>query len=214
MIAWHVEGDDSLYRIDRLCDAFEDAWQQGQRPCIEDYLGGASGAERDALLRWLIPLDVKYRQQHEETADLRYYLSLSPTLPADWLAGVVRPSVTLADRYEVGAKIGDGGIAVVHRGQDRCLHRPVAVKVLREKYQHHPDMVRRFENEARITSRLQHPGIVPIHDLGKSPDGRPCITMKLVEGHDLAKLLEQRVAPSQELPRFLTIFEQICQTLA
>ncbi|HEY7423130.1 MAG TPA: protein kinase, partial [Gemmataceae bacterium] len=214
MSDWNAEGDDSLGRMDRLCDAFEDAWQQGQRPRIEDYLGGASGTERDALLRWLIPLDVKYRQQQGETPDLRYYLSLSPSLSADWLVGVVRPGRTLADRYDVGVEIGVGGIAVVHRGQDRCLDRPVAVKVLREEHQHHADMVRRFENEARITSRLQHPGIVPIHDLGESPDGRPCITMKLVEGHDLAKLLEQRVAPSQELPRFLTIFEQICQTLA
>jgi hypothetical protein len=75
-------------------------------------------------------------------------------------------------------------------------------------------MVRRFENEARITSRLQHPGIVPVHDLGESPDGRPCIMMKLVEGHALDKLLEQRAALSQDLPRFLSIFEQICQTLA
>ncbi|HEY7428116.1 MAG TPA: tetratricopeptide repeat protein, partial [Gemmataceae bacterium] len=214
MSEWPAEGDDSLGGVDRRCDAFEDAWQQGQRPRIEDYLGDASGEEGDALLRWLIPLDVKYRWQHEETPDLRYYLSLSPTLSAGWLAAVVHPGVTLADRYDVGAEIGVGGIAVVHLGQDRWLKRPVAVKVLREQYQHHADLVRRFEDEARITSRLQHPGIVPIHDLGKSPDGRPCITMKLVEGHDLAKLLEQRVAPSQDLPRFLTIFEQICQTLA
>src|SRR5262249_22918075 len=151
MSAWPAAGDESLSasaleRVDRLCDAFEDAWQQGQRPRIEDYLGDASGVERDALLRWLIPLDVKYRRQHEETLDLRYYLSLSPTLPADWLVGVVRPGVSLAERYEVGAEIGGGGIAVVHLGQDRWLKRPVAVKVLREQFQHHADLVRRFEN--------------------------------------------------------------------
>jgi WD40 repeat protein/tetratricopeptide (TPR) repeat protein len=207
-------GDDSLDRVDRLCDEFEDAWQAGQRPRIEDYLGDASGEERDELLRWLIPLDVKYRRHYGETPDLRYYLGLSPSLPDDWLAGIVHPGVPLAARYQVGVAIGGGGIAVVHRGQDRCLDRPVAVKVLREQYQDHADLVHRFENEARITSRLQHPGIVPVYDLGVSSDGRPCITMKLVEGHDLAKLLEQRVAPSQDLPRFLTIFEQVSQTLA
>ena len=90
MSAWLAAGDDSLSasaleRVDRLCDAFEAAGRQGPRPRIEDYLGDASGEERDALLRWLIPLDVRYRRQHEETPDLRYYLSLSPSLPVDWL---------------------------------------------------------------------------------------------------------------------------------
>ena len=74
----------------------------GQRPRVADFLGGASGEEREALLRWLIPLDVKYRRQHEQTLDLRYYLSLSPTLSADWLVGVVRPGTPLTERYEVG----------------------------------------------------------------------------------------------------------------
>ena len=219
MSAWPAAGDDSLSvstlgRVDQRCDAFEDAWESGQRPRIEDYLGDASGEEREALLRWLIPLDVKYRRQHEQTLDLRYYLSLSPSLSADWLVGVVRPSVPLKDRYEVGVEIGRGGIAEVRLGQDLSLGRPVAVKMLLEKHQFHPDLVRRFENEARITSRLQHPNIVPVYDLGVFPDARPCITMKLVEGHTLAELLKQRAAPSQDLPRFLSIFEQICQALA
>ena len=55
MSAWPASGDDSLSasareRVDRLCDAFEAAWQHGQRPRIEDYLGDASGEQRDALL--------------------------------------------------------------------------------------------------------------------------------------------------------------------
>ena len=54
--------------------------------------------------------------------------------------------------------------------------------MLLEKHQFHPDLVRRFENEARITSRLQHPNIVPVYDLGVFPNARPCITMKFVRG--------------------------------
>jgi serine/threonine-protein kinase len=204
----------ALDRVDRLCDEFEDAWQKGLRPRIEDFLADASGDERDELLRWLIPLDVTYRRRHEETPEIRDYLELSPTLSVDWLAGVVRPGMLLAERYLFGEKIGVGGIAEVHRGQDRCLDRPVAAKVLLEKYQHHADMVRRFQNEARITSRLQHPGIVPVHDLGLSADGRPCFTMKLVQGRTLAALLTERTDPTRDLPRFLTVFEHIGQTLA
>jgi serine/threonine-protein kinase len=219
MSAWLAAGDDSLSasaleRVDRLCDALDAAWRAGQRPRIEDYLGDASGGERDALLRWLIPQDVDCRKRHGETPDIRYYLGLSPTLSAEWLIGVVYPGVPLTDRYQVGAEIDRGGIAEVRMGHDRCLDRPVAVKILLEKHLHHADLVRRFENEARITSRLQHPGIVPVFDLGASPDGRPSITMKLVKGHTLAKLLRQCVDPDQDLPRFLSIFEQICQTLA
>jgi len=196
----------ALDRVDRLCDEFEDAWQRGPQPRIEDFLGDDSGDERDELLHWLIPLDVAYRRQHEEMPEIRDYLGLSPTLSVDWLAGVIRPGVLLKERYQFGEKIGVGGIAEVHRGQDRCLDRPVAAKVLLKKYQHHPEMVRRFQNEARITSRLQHPGIVPVHDLGLSADGRPCFTMKLVQGRTLAALLKERTDPAKELPRFLAIF--------
>jgi serine/threonine-protein kinase len=77
--------------------------------------------------------------------------------------------------------------------------------------------VRRFLGEARVNARLQHPGIVPIHEVGEQHDGNgpfPYFTMKLVQGDTLAALLAGRENPARELPRFLGVFEQICQTLA
>src|SRR5262249_2631985 len=59
-----------------------------------------------------------------------------------------------------------------------------------------------------------HPGVVPVHELGRSADGRPYFTMKLVKGRTLADLLKERTSPAQDLPRFLGIFQQVCQTLA
>jgi serine/threonine protein kinase len=64
------------------------------------------------------------------------------------------------------------------------------------------------------SGQLQHPGIVPVYDLGRFADGRPYFTMKLVEGHTLARMLNDRPSPSHDLPRFLGIFEQVCHTVA
>jgi serine/threonine-protein kinase len=96
---------------------------------------------------------------------------------------------------------------VVYRGKDPQLPRDLAIKVLRPDRQQ-PDLVRRFIEEAKITSKLQHPGVVPVHSLGQMPDGRPYFTMKLIRGQNLAALLAERASPSQDLPRFLKIFEQ------
>lgn len=109
MSEWPAAGEDSLYRMDRLCDAFEDACQQGQRPRIEDYLGDALGEEREALLRWLIPLDVKYRRQHEEIVRAEDYARF-PELDATWLAA----AVTALEQAEAApAMTLDGGATVI-----------------------------------------------------------------------------------------------------
>ena len=75
-------------------------------------------------------------------------------------------------------------------------------------------MVRRFVEEAQIGGQLQHPGIVPIYELGTFADLRPFFAMKLVKGHTLAQLLDARDGPDDDRPRFLSIFEAIAQTVA
>ena len=77
-----------------------------------------------------------------------------------------------------------------------------------------PDLVRRFVEEAQIGGQLQHPGIVPVYELGTFADRRPYFTMKLVKGRTLAELLDGRQDPADDRPRFLAIFEQVCQTVA
>jgi serine/threonine protein kinase/Flp pilus assembly protein TadD len=116
--------------------------------------------------------------------------------------------------YRVLGELGKGGMGEVLRGHDLHLGRDLAVKVLLKKYQGEPHLVQRFLAEARIHARLQHPGIVPLHEVGELPDRRPYFTMKLVEGRTLAGLLKERADPGRELPRFLGIFEQVCQAMA
>jgi tetratricopeptide (TPR) repeat protein len=131
------------------------------------------------------------------------------------LAGeFVAPTEAGSDRYELLQEIGHGGIGVVFRGRDRHLGRELAVKVLREAYRDRADARHRFIEEARVGSQLQHPAIVPVYEQGWYVDRRPFLTMKLVEGHTLAALLNERADPSEDLPRMLGIFEQVCQAMA
>ena len=78
------------------------------------------------------------------------------------------------------------------KGRDPDLGRDLAVKVLLEQHRDQPDLVRRFVEEAQIGGQLQHPGIVPVYELGTFADRRPYFTMKLVKGQTLAALLGRR----------------------
>ncbi len=119
-----------------------------------------------------------------------------------------------AGRYQLHGEIARGGMGVVLKGRDIDLGRDVAVKVLLEKHRDSPEMVRRFAEEAQIAGQLQHPGIVPVYELGRLPDGRLYIAMKLIRGRTLAALLECRADAGEDRPRLLAVFEQLCQAMA
>ncbi|MCY2959137.1 MAG: protein kinase, partial [Planctomycetota bacterium] len=92
--------------------------------------------------------------------------------------------------------------------------RDVAVKVLDGELAKRPEVVQRFVEEAQIGGQLQHPGIVPVYELGLMADDRPYFTMKLVKGRTLAALFLQRKTPTDNRGRLLAIFESVCQTMA
>jgi serine/threonine-protein kinase len=123
------------------------------------------------------------------------------------------PPEQTGDRYQLQGEIARGGMGVVLRGRDVDLGRDLAVKVLLEKYADRPEVARRFIEEAQIGGQLQHPGVVPVYDIGRFGE-RPFFTMKLVKGHTLAHLLGERADPTQDWPRFLAIALQVAQTLA
>src|SRR5262249_53333052 len=81
------------------------------------------------------------------------------------------------------------------------------------------ELLQRFVEEAQIAGQLQHPGVVPVYELGHFPDKRPYFTMKLVKGRTLAALLAERATPGADASgsgrmRFLKGFEQVCQAVA
>ena len=132
--------------------------------------------------------------------------------PSPIIRLVHEPDGTL--RYRIDGEIARGGMGVILKGRDPDLGRDVAIKVLLEGHTHNGDMVRRFIEEAQIGGQLQHPGVVPIYELGTFADQRPFFSMKLVKGQTLAELLSARAGPAHDVPRFLSIFAAIAQTMA
>ena len=145
---------------------------------------------------------------------------LRETQPGDWTP-VSRPSsleipAREVDRgkYQILGEIARGGMGAVLKGRDTDLGRDLAVKVLLESHRHDPALIRRFIEEAQIGGQLQHPGIVPVYELGCFTDQRPFFTMKLIKGQTLAAMLQARSTPGWDRARFLSIFESVCQTMA
>jgi hypothetical protein len=233
----------ALEQIDQLCEQFESRWTAGERPALEDFLSAAPTGGRAPLLRELLPLDVDYRRQQGESPTCEAYAARWPddaalirrlwrelalteeavpepakeprtAVHGKALGDALQSRVGESDRYRLGEEIARGGMGSVLRAHDTILGRDLAVKVLLEEHQNHPAMVQRFIEEAQIGGQLQHPGIPPVLELGRFPDGRPCIAMKLVKGRTLAALLGECPDPRRDRPRLLGIFDHVCQTMA
>ena len=111
--------------------------------------------------------------------------------------------------YEILERVARGGMGTVYRAYDHRLERDVALKVMSPESAD-ADAIARIQREARVIARLEHPGIVPVHDLGTLPDGRIYYTMKLVRGLSLEEHL--RDPPSRD--ELLRIFSRICEAVA
>jgi len=97
---------------------------------------------------------------------------------------------TIADRYELGDRLGSGGMSTVYKAVDRVLERTVAVKVLAEHLSDDEKFVARFRREALAVAKLVHPNIVQVYDTGVDA-GRHFIVMEYVEGRSGAQLLQR-----------------------
>jgi serine/threonine protein kinase len=112
-------------------------------------------------------------------------------------------------RYRLLDRIARGGMGVVYTAEDETLQRRVALKVL-EVPGTDGDLANRLIREARVLAALEHPGIVPVHDVGTLADGRVFYTMKFVEGRRLDKYIESVAS----LPDRLRLFLRICDAVA
>ena len=107
----------------------------------------------------------------------------------------------LSGRYEVGERVGRGGMADVHRGTDVRLGRDVAIKLLRPDLARDPSFQGRFRREAQAAASLNAPSIVAVYDTGEDGEGAPFIVMEYVEGRTLRDVLngEGRLLPERAL---------------
>jgi len=126
----------------------------------------------------------------------------------DHLRAVVDRPDLAGTRYEVVEPIASGGMGTVYRARDRELEREVALKVVRGPAPEGP-MAERLRQEARTLARLEHPGLVPVHDVGTLPDGRPYYVMRLVRGVRLDEHLRGAVSQAERLRLFLRICEPV-----
>ncbi len=125
------------------------------------------------------------------------------------------------ERLLARGEIARGGMGQVDVAFDQVLQRPLAVKTLLESAREQPILVRAFIREAQITGQLDHPNIVPVHDLAFSPEGRLYFSMKLVEGDTLSTLLDSYAQEHQHIDfvydQLLTLLEivvKVCDALS
>jgi formylglycine-generating enzyme required for sulfatase activity len=206
-------------RLEEVVERFEGAWERGERPALEDFLP-ADGAERARALCELAIVDLERRRVAGDAASPLEYLARYPELANDLrflpllaspggtpqpLSGTL-PEGAEADglpparlgRYRVTARLGSGSFGVVYRGYDDELRRDVAIKVPHPARVASAEDVEAYLAEARVLAGLDHPHIVPVHDVGRTEDGLCYVVSKYVEGQDLKARLAQARPPSSE----------------
>jgi formylglycine-generating enzyme required for sulfatase activity/tRNA A-37 threonylcarbamoyl transferase component Bud32 len=144
---------------------------------------------------------------------------------AERLIAEISAGTSASERYAPEGEIGRGGMGAVFRVRDRRLDRSLAMKVILDQAHADasggtpsiaPDRLSRFLNEARITGQLDHPGIVPVHEVGIDEQGRAYFTMKLVGGRTLAEVYRRRAAGDAEwsTSKVLTLVQRVCEAVA
>lgn len=118
---------------------------------------------------------------------------------------------TIAGRYLIESKLGEGGMATVYRARHVLVDRHVAVKILGDHVASNANVRERFRREAKTAAALSHPNIIEIFDHGEMEDGAPFLVMELLVGHALADRVAQGPIPAPEAG---AITHQIAQGLA
>jgi serine/threonine protein kinase len=129
----------------------------------------------------------------------------------DRLTGMLRAPDLSGTRYEILGELGRGGMGIVYLARDTALDREIALKIVdRGAPGTRSDSPDALAHEARILARLEHPGIVPVHDFGELPDGRVYYAMKRVRGDRL----DRWVSAGRGVAERLAVFLRICDAVA
>lgn len=184
-----------------------------------DTIGLATFAERSA----------SSRQARTESAS-RNPIGASTDPAADMddpdatrIGSLLQDATLFYSRYQKLRPLAKGGIGIVYVARDDELSREVALKELQDRFADDPTTRGRFMREAEITGGLEHPGVVPVHGLGRQPDGRPYYAMRLIKGESLRDAIDRyhqsgaagdSAAGTLVLRRLLARFIAVCETIA
>jgi serine/threonine protein kinase len=208
-----VRGLERVEQLRAIRDDQRARWRRGERVAAEDYLQRQSDLG-ESLVRELVVGEVALRQEAGEAIPSQEFPQRFPQLiePSQPEAGrsvnvtiapapavrIAPPSGLLAvPGYEIREQIGRGGMGVVYKAWDTGLQRPVAVKMLVYGGCAGPEQVARFEREAAVLGRVQHPNVVRVYGYGVT-DGQPFLAMELLEGNSLANKLAGAPLPPHE----------------
>ena len=177
---------------DRLCDAFEKAWNDGQKPRIEDWLPEVADDEQPALFYNLARLERSLREDEAILDEFRlrfpaYALLIETVFHCGIESGFEGP-LPVIPGYQILGRIAVGGMGVVYKAVQIGLDRIVALKMVRGGRWGREDDLTRFKIEAKAVAGLDHPNIVRIYDFGEF-DRLPYFTMEYVDGGSLAQKL-------------------------
>jgi len=176
----------SSSKIDELLDRWEESLAQGQALTPDELCADCPDLKEPLSLQ--IAALQKVREKFDSLSKSQipqagYDIISEPTnVPA---ARNAEGSVSVMTGVDQLSLFATGGLGKIYCGNDTVLHREVAVKFLQEQHVHRPRMLERFVAEAEITSRLDHPNIVPVHGFGWTAAGHPFYVMRLIRGETL-----------------------------
>jgi len=185
--------------IESVCEHFESACKAGEPPAIEELLLEWEEPERSKLLSELLQIELSYASEKGETLVSHIFEGRFPEhrqVVKDaferWLSGRKSDAGTdIDDTLVMESHFGklrlhaQGGLGMVFRAEDQELSREVAVKFIRTNLADDSESRDRFRLEAEITSRLEHPGIVPVYGLGDTGKGELFYAMRFIQGQTL-----------------------------
>jgi serine/threonine protein kinase len=196
--------------VDELCDEFESDWRAGRKPTIEEFLDTVDDRELSTVLGELLAVELEFRVKagerpcpsdyatrfpdHHEVVAAIIHRQFSNCITLDSRVDKDSKPDTATElrigRFHIQGELGAGGFGKVYLAHDDELERAVAIKVSHRRQFSHQRATDAFLSEARFVASLDHPGIVPVFDVGQTDDERCYIVSRLIDGSDLARLIK------------------------
>jgi hypothetical protein len=206
--------------IEPLCVAFDEAWQHGQRPSLDDFLHLGADLPQQLLLAELLRIELFYRRGAGDQIQATEYQARFPechsliervlaTEPQLLSRSDFAPQAQVG-RYKIIRELGRGSFAVVYLADDQELGRQVAIKIPGNGHRASSKQLVRLLEEARAAARLRHPGIVAIYDVQPLTDGGVFAVLEYVEG----KTLSQVAAADSSYRDIANLFAEIADAVA
>ena len=173
-------------RVFELVRRWEEQQEHGQQPLSPEELCADSPELLDEVKRRIQDL-----QDLEPVLDAPQVGEQPGRAPRPDEAESATTETAAAGRYRPVQFHAKGGLGEVLRAEDSELHREVALKRIQPRHAHDPASRHRFVQEAEITARLEHPGIVPVYGMVTDDDGQPCYAMRFIEGPTLGDAIQE-----------------------